>query len=144
MTSASSEFGLTTVIMRDGNASCARAAVDESASASAAAQRTACAFPQLSIVLALPSGRAHSLRRNQRHAPIHVYVLTQIHRTHAAGAKAFQQPVLVGDHEAALAKAPVRFPDLKLVTIDEVFGGWTTAQRTHFADGGTFDQIYSQ
>jgi sulfate/thiosulfate-binding protein len=44
--------------------------------------------------------------------------------------------------EAAIAKAPVRFPDVKLVTIDEVFGGWANAQKTHFADGGTFDLIY--
>lgn len=34
------------------------------------------------------------------------------------------------------------FPDLKLVTIDEAFGGWAKAQQKHFADGGTFDQIY--
>jgi len=44
--------------------------------------------------------------------------------------------------KAALAKAPVRFPDLRLVTIDDTFGGWANAQKTHFADGGTFDQIY--
>ncbi|HUL75708.1 MAG TPA: sulfate ABC transporter substrate-binding protein [Vicinamibacteria bacterium] len=43
---------------------------------------------------------------------------------------------------AAAARAPVAFPDLKLVTIDEVFGGWRKAQAAHFADGGTFDQIY--
>jgi sulfate transport system substrate-binding protein len=43
---------------------------------------------------------------------------------------------------AALAKAPVVFPKLKLVTIDEVFGGWASAQKTHFSDGGVFDQIY--
>jgi sulfate transport system substrate-binding protein len=46
--------------------------------------------------------------------------------------------------KAATAKAPVRFPELKLVTIDEVFGGWQKAQKTHFADGGVFDQIYSR
>ena len=34
-----------------------------------------------------------------------------------------------------------QFPQLKLVTIQE-FGGWTVAQKAHFADGGTFDQIY--
>ena len=34
------------------------------------------------------------------------------------------------------------FPKIKLVTIDEVFGGWQKAQKTHFADGGIFDQIY--
>ncbi|EKQ51280.1 MULTISPECIES: sulfate ABC transporter substrate-binding protein [unclassified Clostridium] len=35
------------------------------------------------------------------------------------------------------------FPKLDLVTIDDpLFGGWKKAQSTHFADGGTFDQIY--
>ncbi|BCZ46733.1 sulfate transporter subunit [Clostridium gelidum] len=35
-----------------------------------------------------------------------------------------------------------KFPDINLVTVDNEFGGWTKAQATHFADGGTFDQIY--
>lgn len=35
-----------------------------------------------------------------------------------------------------------KFPGLKLVTVDGVFGGWKKAQETHFSDGGTFDQIY--
>jgi sulfate transport system substrate-binding protein len=35
-----------------------------------------------------------------------------------------------------------QFPKLKLVTIDDSFGGWSKAQKTHFADGGSFDQIY--
>jgi sulfate transport system substrate-binding protein len=34
------------------------------------------------------------------------------------------------------------FPSIKLFTIDDVFGGWKKAQKTHFADGGIFDQIY--
>ncbi len=34
------------------------------------------------------------------------------------------------------------FPKIKLLTVDEVFGGWAKAQQTHFADGGVFDQIY--
>jgi sulfate transport system substrate-binding protein len=37
-----------------------------------------------------------------------------------------------------------QFPSLKLVTIDDTFGGWEQAQATHFDDGGTFDQIYAQ
>lgn len=37
---------------------------------------------------------------------------------------------------------PERFPPLALATVDEVFGGWAEAQRTHFADGGVFDRIY--
>lgn len=36
-----------------------------------------------------------------------------------------------------------RFPNVKLVTIDDpLFGGWAKAQPEHFGDGGTFDQIY--
>jgi sulfate/thiosulfate transport system substrate-binding protein len=36
-----------------------------------------------------------------------------------------------------------RFPELKLVTIDDpIFGGWAKAQPYHFGDGGIFDQIY--
>jgi sulfate transport system substrate-binding protein len=36
-----------------------------------------------------------------------------------------------------------RFPKLELFSIDEVFGGWTKAQTTHFNDGGVFDRIYA-
>jgi sulfate/thiosulfate-binding protein len=35
-----------------------------------------------------------------------------------------------------------QFSKLKLFTIDEVAGGWTKAQKAHFADGGIFDQVY--
>ncbi len=35
-----------------------------------------------------------------------------------------------------------RFPQLELITVDTVFGGWQNAQKTHFADGGVFDQLY--
>jgi sulfate transport system substrate-binding protein len=35
-----------------------------------------------------------------------------------------------------------RFAKVTLFTIDEAFKGWGVAQKTHFADGGTFDQIY--
>lgn len=34
------------------------------------------------------------------------------------------------------------FPAIQLFTIDELFGGWTKAQKTHFADQGVFDQLY--
>jgi sulfate/thiosulfate-binding protein len=43
---------------------------------------------------------------------------------------------------AVAAKYGAKFPQVKLFTIDEVFGGWAKAQKTHFADGGVFDQIY--
>ena len=41
------------------------------------------------------------------------------------------------------AKIPTKLAKVKkLYTIDQAFGGWQKAQKTHFADGGTFDQIY--
>jgi sulfate/thiosulfate-binding protein len=44
--------------------------------------------------------------------------------------------------QKAAAKYAKQFPKLNLFTIEEVFGGWTKAQKTHFADGGVFDHIY--
>jgi len=41
-------------------------------------------------------------------------------------------------------KYAARFPVLKLVTVDDTFGGWVRAQKTHFSDGAIFDQIYSK
>jgi sulfate/thiosulfate transport system substrate-binding protein len=42
------------------------------------------------------------------------------------------------------AKHDKVFPKLKLFTVDAAFGGWAKAQKTHFDDGGTFDQIYTK
>jgi len=39
------------------------------------------------------------------------------------------------------AKYTKQFAPVKLFTIDDVAGGWTKAQKTHFSDGGVFDQI---
>ena len=39
------------------------------------------------------------------------------------------------------AKYSKQFAPVKLFTIDKEFGGWTVVQKTHFADGGVFDQI---
>jgi sulfate/thiosulfate-binding protein len=42
------------------------------------------------------------------------------------------------------AKYANQFPKVNLFEVDEVFGGWQKAQKTHFADGGVFDQIYQK
>jgi sulfate transport system substrate-binding protein len=47
------------------------------------------------------------------------------------------------DPQIAL-KYEASFPKLKLFTVDELFGGWTKAQKTHFAAGGVFEQIYTK
>jgi len=53
-------------------------------------------------------------------------------------AKNFYRPI----DEQVAAKHATQFPKIKLVTIAD-FGGWAKAQKTHFADGGVFDQIYA-
>jgi sulfate/thiosulfate transport system substrate-binding protein len=45
---------------------------------------------------------------------------------------------------ATAAKSGPDFPHLKLFTVDGLFGGWQKAQKTHFDDGGMFDQIYQR
>jgi sulfate transport system substrate-binding protein len=55
----------------------------------------------------------------------------------ALGAKHYYRPRLAEVAE----KVADKFPKLTLVTIDEQFGGWRNAQKTHFSDGGTFDEI---
>jgi len=45
-------------------------------------------------------------------------------------------------NEKVAKKYEKQFPKVKLFTVDETFGGWQKAQKTHFADGGLFDQIY--
>ncbi|WP_428415958.1 sulfate ABC transporter substrate-binding protein [Methylibium sp.] len=55
-------------------------------------------------------------------------------------ARNFYRPI----DEKVGAKYAKNFPKVNLFTIDDVFGGWAKAQKTHFADGGVFDQIYTK
>jgi sulfate/thiosulfate transport system substrate-binding protein len=55
-------------------------------------------------------------------------------------AKNYYRPTL-----ASVAKRyEAQFPKINLVKVDGDFGGWQAAQKKHFSDGGTFDQIYSK
>jgi sulfate/thiosulfate transport system substrate-binding protein len=54
-------------------------------------------------------------------------------------ARSYYRPRLA----SVAAKHQATFAPTTLVTIDEVFGGWSKAQPLHFDDGGTFDQIYT-
>ncbi|KHK58483.1 ABC transporter permease [Ralstonia sp. A12] len=54
------------------------------------------------------------------------------------GAKNFYRPT----DPTVAKKHESEFPKVRLVTIDDTFGGWQKAQKTHFADGGQFDQLY--
>ena len=59
----------------------------------------------------------------------------------ALAAKHFYRPVAPEHADPADLE---RFPEVELITIDDVFGGWQEAQSRHFADGGIFDQIATQ
>jgi sulfate transport system substrate-binding protein len=41
-----------------------------------------------------------------------------------------------------LKKYEAKFPKIELLNVDKDFGGWSKAQKEHFADGGSFDQLY--
>ena len=43
--------------------------------------------------------------------------------------------------ESVARKHAGTFPKVNLFTIDEVFGGWQKAQKTHFGAGGVFEQL---
>ena len=55
--------------------------------------------------------------------------------------KNFYRPAV---SDKARAKYASQFPKIKLFSIDEAFGGWEKADKEHFADGGSFDQIYTK
>jgi len=55
-------------------------------------------------------------------------------------AKNFYRPISA----KAQAKYAKQFPKLNLFSIDQAFGGWSKATQAHFADGASFDQIYSK
>ncbi|MDO9052183.1 MAG: sulfate ABC transporter substrate-binding protein [Methylotenera sp.] len=55
-------------------------------------------------------------------------------------AKNYYRPTLT----SVAAKYEKQFPVVNLIKIDDVFGGWQKAQKTHFSDGGIFDQIYQK
>ena len=52
--------------------------------------------------------------------------------------KNFYRPI----SEKFQAKYVKQLPKINLFTIEQAFGGWTKADKDHFADGGSFDQIY--
>lgn len=54
-------------------------------------------------------------------------------------AKHFYRP----RNEKIAARFEKQFPSIELVTIDDIFGGWSSAQEKHFSDGGIFDKIYA-
>ncbi len=55
--------------------------------------------------------------------------------------KHFYRPAVSQKAQAKYAK---QFPKLNLFTVDQGFGGWAKADREHFAEGASFDQIFTR
>lgn len=94
--------------------------------------------PRLSILAETPVAVVDGIvdRRGTRAVSEAYLAFLYTEEAQAIGARHFYRP----RSQAALAGA--RFPAIELVTIAD-FGGWATAQKKHFGDGGTFDRIYS-
>ena len=59
-----------------------------------------------------------------------------------AGQELAAQHFFRPQNQTILARYSTRYKPLELFTVDEIAGGWQKAQKTHFADGGVFDQIF--
>ena len=58
-------------------------------------------------------------------------------RVQEIAAKNYYRPTL----DSVAKKYANQFAKVNLIKIDDVFGGWQKAQKTHFNDGGVFDEI---
>lgn len=58
--------------------------------------------------------------------------------------KHYYRPALVEKDPFLATRNKNTFSQVKLFSIDEVFGGWGKVQKAHFGDGGVFDQIYEK
>ena len=67
------------------------------------------------------------------------YLYTEVGQDIAG--KNFYRPAV---SKVAQTKYAKQFPSIPLFTIEQAFGGWAKADKDHFADGGSFDQIYSK
>ncbi|GAA5541070.1 thiosulfate-binding protein [Brucella sp. NBRC 113783] len=46
--------------------------------------------------------------------------------------------------KAVIEKHKDIYPDVRLVTVEDVFGGWDKLQKEHFAEGGVLDQLFTK
>jgi len=98
-------------------------------------------YPSLSILAEPPVTvvDANVDRRGTRAAAEAYLNLLYTKEAQELAARHFYRP-----RDADVLKAnAATFPDINLITVDDVFGGWQKAQATHFNDGGVFDRIYT-
>ncbi|HMJ91453.1 MAG TPA: sulfate ABC transporter substrate-binding protein [Candidatus Acidoferrum sp.] len=96
-------------------------------------------YPSLSILAEPPVAVVDKVAKRKGNEAVAKAYLEYLYSDEGQeiAAKNFYRP----RNEAIAKKYVKNFPNLKLVTIDEAFGGWAKAQKTHFGDNGIFDQI---
>ncbi|WP_020652226.1 sulfate ABC transporter substrate-binding protein [Massilia niastensis] len=97
-------------------------------------------YPTVSILAESPVAVVDKVvdRRNQRKQATAYLNFLYTSAGQEIGAKHF----LRVRNEAVMKKHAANYKPIALFTVDEVFGGWRQAQKTHFDDGGEFDKIY--
>jgi sulfate transport system substrate-binding protein len=98
--------------------------------------------PSTSILAEPPVSVVDRVADRHRTRPVATAYLSYLYSAEgqAIAAKHYYRP----RNPRVVGAAAAIFPKLPLFTVDKVFGGWQTAQRVHFADGGVFDQIYQR
>jgi sulfate/thiosulfate-binding protein len=96
--------------------------------------------PSLSILAEPPVALVDKVANKKKTSAVAKAYLEFLYTPEAQeiAAKNYYRPRL----PAVAQKYAQQFPQVQLFTIDQVFGGWAKAQKTHFADGGVFDKIY--
>jgi len=102
--------------------------------------QTAVVYPSLSILAEPPVAVVEKNARKHGTTGVAAAYLEFLYTDEAQtlAAKHFYRP----RNKQIAAQFEAKLPVLPMVTIDTDFGGWPTAQKIHFDDGGTFDQIY--
>jgi sulfate/thiosulfate-binding protein len=105
------------------------------------ADRLEIVTPSLSILAEPPVAviRANADRKANREAAEAYLQFLYSEEGQKIIARNFYRPI---NPAAAEPNDVARFPKIELVTIDKEFGGWSAAQKEHFADGGVFDRIF--
>lgn len=95
--------------------------------------------PSVSILAEPPVAVVEKVTKRKRNEALAAAYLQHLYSDEGQeiAARNFYRP----RNEAIAKKYEKQFGTLKLITIDEVFGGWQKAHKTHFADGGVFDRI---
>lgn len=96
--------------------------------------------PSLTILAEPPVAVVDGVVDKKKTRPVAEAYLKHLYDPDAQGliAKHYFRPT----DKNVMAKFKQQFRDTKVFTVQQVFGGWQNAQKLHFADGATFDQIY--